>query len=138
VQNIPPEAMPIIARYERNATTPKMVVEIMRSNLAIDVRNVLPTVTVPTLVLHTQGDPLVPVALGRWLAEIARRVCDLATTDELFTSRTVKDLVIGSGIAFRGPWRAHTQGCTGTIGGSTRSPATVRGRSRPILRARRT
>ena len=32
VQNIPPEAMPIIARYERNACTPKMVVEIMRSN----------------------------------------------------------------------------------------------------------
>ena len=31
VQNIPPEAMPIIARYERNATTPKMVAEIMRS-----------------------------------------------------------------------------------------------------------
>ena len=33
VQNIPPEAMPIIARYERNATTPKMVAEI------IDVRS---------------------------------------------------------------------------------------------------
>jgi class 3 adenylate cyclase len=31
---------------------------------------------------------------------IARRVCDLATTDELLASRTVKDLVIGSGIAF--------------------------------------
>ena len=27
VQNIPPEAMPIIARYERNACTPKMVEE---------------------------------------------------------------------------------------------------------------
>ena len=31
---------------------------------------------------------------------IARRVCDLAATDELLASRTVKDLVIGSGIAF--------------------------------------
>ena len=69
VQNIPPEAMPIIARYERNACTPKMVEEIMRSNFAIDVRSVLPAITVPTLVLHTQGDPLVPVELGRWLAE---------------------------------------------------------------------
>ena len=55
VQNIPPEAMPIIARYERNATTPKMVGEIMRSNFAIDVRSVLPAIAVPTLVLHTQG-----------------------------------------------------------------------------------
>ena len=69
VQNIPPEAMPIIARYERNATTPKMVAEIMRSNFAIDVRSVLPAITVPTLVLHALGDPLVPVAQGRWLAE---------------------------------------------------------------------
>jgi pimeloyl-ACP methyl ester carboxylesterase len=69
VQNIPPEAMPIIARYERNATTPKMVAEIMRSNFAIDVRSVLPAISVPTLVLHTQGDPLVPIELGRWLAE---------------------------------------------------------------------
>jgi class 3 adenylate cyclase/pimeloyl-ACP methyl ester carboxylesterase len=69
VQNIPPEAQPIIARYERNATTPKMVGQIMRSNFAMDVRSVLPTITVPTLVLHTQGDPVVPVELGRWLAE---------------------------------------------------------------------
>jgi len=69
VQNIPPEAMPIIARYERNATTPKMVGEIMRSNFAIDVRSVLPAISVPTLVLHTRGDPLVPIELGRWLAE---------------------------------------------------------------------
>src|SRR6185312_14242277 len=67
--NIPPEAMPIIARYERNATTPKMVVEIVRSSLTVDVRSVLPTITVPTLVLHVGGDPVVPVALGRWLAE---------------------------------------------------------------------
>ena len=40
IQNIPPEAMPIIARYERNATTPKMVEQIMRSNFGIDVRSV--------------------------------------------------------------------------------------------------
>ena len=69
VQNIPPEATPIIARYERNACTPKMVEEITRSNAAIDVRSVLPTISAPTLVLHSQGDPLVPVAVGRWLAE---------------------------------------------------------------------
>ena len=59
VQNIPPEAMPIIARYERNATTPKMVGEIMRSNFAIDVRSVLPAISgSAALVLHTRGDPL--------------------------------------------------------------------------------
>jgi len=69
VQNIPPEALPIVARYERNATTPKMVGEIMRANFTIDVRSVLPALSVPTLVMHTRGDPLVPVELGRWLGE---------------------------------------------------------------------
>jgi pimeloyl-ACP methyl ester carboxylesterase len=69
VQNIPPEAMPIVARYERNATTPKMVGEIMRANFAIDVRSALPALSVPTLVMHTRGDPLVPIELGRWLGE---------------------------------------------------------------------
>ena len=69
MQNIPPEAAPIVARYERNACTPRMVAEIMRSNIEIDVRSALPAISVPTLVLHAQGDPVVPVELGRWLAE---------------------------------------------------------------------
>jgi class 3 adenylate cyclase/esterase/lipase len=69
VQNVPPEAAPIIARYERNATTPKMVEEIMRANFAIDVRSALPAITVPTLVMHTTGDPAAPVQFGRYLAQ---------------------------------------------------------------------
>ncbi|RDH79822.1 alpha/beta fold hydrolase [Mycolicibacterium moriokaense] len=69
VQNIPPEATPIVARYERNATTPRMVEQILRSNFAIDVRHVLSAISVPVLVMHAHGDPLVPVELGRWLAE---------------------------------------------------------------------
>jgi pimeloyl-ACP methyl ester carboxylesterase len=58
-----------IARFERNACTPKMAGEIMRRNLEIDVRSLLPAVRVPTLVVHAVGDPLVPVELGRFLAE---------------------------------------------------------------------
>ena len=71
VQNIPPEAMPIIARYEPSETPARRRWS-MRScdpTFAIDVRNHIRAITVPTLVLHTQGDPLVPVELGRWLAE---------------------------------------------------------------------
>ena len=69
VQHIPESALPIVARYERSACTPKMVEEIMRSNISIDVREILPTISAPTLVVHNTGDPLVPVALGRYLAE---------------------------------------------------------------------
>ena len=59
----------VAARFERNACTPKVVVEIMRRNLAIDVRELLPSITVPTLVVHATEDPFVRVELGRYLAE---------------------------------------------------------------------
>ena len=58
-----------VARFERNACTPKVAVEIMRRNLEIDVRALLPTVSVPTVVAHCVDDPLVPVEHGRYLAE---------------------------------------------------------------------
>jgi pimeloyl-ACP methyl ester carboxylesterase len=38
-------------------------------NLAIDVRDVLRPIRVPTLVLHNTGDPWVEVGNGRYLAE---------------------------------------------------------------------
>jgi pimeloyl-ACP methyl ester carboxylesterase len=59
----------LVARFERNACTPKMAVEIMRRNLDIDVRPILSSITVPTTVIHASGDPIVPVASGRFLAE---------------------------------------------------------------------
>ena len=58
-----------MAKFERNACTPQMAVEILRRNLEIDVRALLPGIAVPTLVMHNAGDPLVPVGLGRYLAE---------------------------------------------------------------------
>lgn len=62
-------AQQLIARFERNACTPKMAVEIMQRNLEIDVRSVLPTISVPTLVLHAQDDPVIPVSHGRFVAD---------------------------------------------------------------------
>ena len=56
-------------RFERNACTPSVAAEIMRRNSEIDIRELLPTLRVPTLVVHTTGDPAVPVALGRYLAD---------------------------------------------------------------------
>ena len=57
------------AHFERNACTPHMIAEIMRRNYEIDVRPILSTVHVPTLVMHASGDPVVNVAYGRHLAE---------------------------------------------------------------------
>lgn len=41
----------------------------MTHNTEIDVRDILPAISVPTLVVHRKGDPIAPVAWGRWLAD---------------------------------------------------------------------
>jgi class 3 adenylate cyclase len=69
VQNVPDEALPTLARYERNSCTPHMVEEIMRKNVEMDVRAALPAINVPTLVLHSSGDPAVPVRHARYMAD---------------------------------------------------------------------
>src|SRR5438132_3061076 len=46
-----------------------MVAEIDQRNFYIDVRSILSTISVPTLVMHCAKDPLVPVELGRFLGE---------------------------------------------------------------------
>ena len=61
-------ALRITARYERNACTPKMAVEIMRRNMEIDVRPLLPAISTPMLVMNTKGDPIVNVDAARDLA----------------------------------------------------------------------
>lgn len=62
-----------IARFERIACTPKMAAEIMIRDLEIDVRPLLPSLTMPTLVPHAVGDPIVPIAGARYLASTSRR-----------------------------------------------------------------
>jgi class 3 adenylate cyclase len=63
------DMVPALARYERNACTPKMAVEILRRNLELDIRSLLPTAAVPTLVLHCRGDPLLRIGHARYYAE---------------------------------------------------------------------
>jgi pimeloyl-ACP methyl ester carboxylesterase len=71
VSHIPedPATTALMARYERGATTPTVVREIIRANVEIDVRSALPAVSAPTLVLHRHDDPVVPVDCGRYIAD---------------------------------------------------------------------
>jgi class 3 adenylate cyclase len=55
-------------RFQRHGASPGMAVSLLRLNAAIDVRHVLSTVRVPTLVLHRRDDRFVPATLGRYLA----------------------------------------------------------------------
>jgi class 3 adenylate cyclase len=57
------------ARYERLAASPATVALMMPLAAGLDVRAVLPTVRVPTLVLQHTDDPVVVPASGKYLAD---------------------------------------------------------------------
>jgi class 3 adenylate cyclase len=57
------------ARLERLSMTPGGATAVMRMNSQIDVREILPQVRVPTLVLHRRGDPGIAVEAGQYLAD---------------------------------------------------------------------
>ena len=57
------------ARRCRAAATPTTVRALMRMNDLVDVRDALPAVRVPTLVVHRRGDRLIRVEEGRYLAQ---------------------------------------------------------------------
>jgi len=57
-----------LERYLRRGASPGAAAALLRMNSYIDVREVLPAIGVPTLVLHRSGDHDVNVAEGRYLA----------------------------------------------------------------------
>jgi class 3 adenylate cyclase/pimeloyl-ACP methyl ester carboxylesterase len=57
-------------RFQRGAVSPGMARKIMDMESRVDLRAILPTIRVPTLVSHRSGDRFVPVELGRELAAL--------------------------------------------------------------------
>ena len=57
------------ARHERLAASPKMAELLISLMGQLDVRDILPSIRVPTLVLHNSGDRIFPVDRGRYIAE---------------------------------------------------------------------
>src|SRR5262249_30283683 len=60
------------ARAERTAGSPHTMRAFADSLVGLDVRAVLPTISVPTLVLHATDDIAAPIGAGRWLADHIR------------------------------------------------------------------
>jgi class 3 adenylate cyclase len=56
------------ARFERLGASPQAVIDLTRMNLEIDTRAILPTIRVPTLIIHRAGDVRVAVEAGRYQA----------------------------------------------------------------------
>ncbi len=57
------------AAFERRATSPAAYRSLMNMNADTDVRDVLPSIRVPTLILHRTGDIPIRVGHGRYLSE---------------------------------------------------------------------
>jgi class 3 adenylate cyclase/pimeloyl-ACP methyl ester carboxylesterase len=55
--------------FARAAASPRMARALVETVRLIDIRDVLPSVRVPTLVLHVEGDNVVPVEAGQQLSD---------------------------------------------------------------------
>lgn len=90
------------ARYMRQSCSPGTLAAIDEANAAVDVRHLLASVRVPTLVLNRTGDRVAPIAWGRYLADHipGARFVELAGDDHLpWVGRNWAD-VVGAALDF--------------------------------------
>ncbi|MFY9588415.1 MAG: adenylate/guanylate cyclase domain-containing protein [Actinomycetota bacterium] len=73
-------------RYERLSSSPSEALAMADANMEIDVRHILPTIQVPTLILHQRDELFVPLDLSKDLAERipGARFVELSGKDHLF------------------------------------------------------
>jgi pimeloyl-ACP methyl ester carboxylesterase len=81
--------------YFRRSASPGTAVALLRMNTEIDVRDVLPTIRVPTLVMHRVDDIDVKVEEGRWIAARipGAKYVELPGDDHLIWSGDVDQVV---------------------------------------------
>ncbi|MGH2726541.1 MAG: adenylate/guanylate cyclase domain-containing protein [Actinomycetota bacterium] len=73
-------------RYERMSVSPSEGLTLWRSNSDIDVRHILPTIRVPTLILHQREEMFLPLVLSQDLAARipGAKYVELSGRDHLF------------------------------------------------------
>ena len=73
-------------RYERLSLSPRMLRAVVASDFEKDLRGILPSIRVPTLVLHRRGNRFIDVRKGRYLAEhiTGARFVEVPGDDHLF------------------------------------------------------
>ena len=83
------------ARYQRLAASPGAAVTLLRRAFDTDARAVLPSIGVPTLILHRAGDPFTGIAHGRYLAERipGAKYVELSGNDHLFFAENAEHLL---------------------------------------------
>ncbi len=56
------------SKYLRLSASPSAAVALSMANLEVDIRHLLPSIRVPTLILHAKDDLTIPINAGRYLA----------------------------------------------------------------------
>ncbi len=81
-----PELLEAWGRFQRAGASPGMARALFAATFEIDVRDILPTISVPTLILHRTGDAAVPVEGARLMAERipGARLVEFEGSDHLF------------------------------------------------------
>ena len=64
-----PDFARFYARVQRATTSPRAIGKYLAAEAFVDGRAVLPTIMVPTLVVHRTDSPMLPIEHGRYLAE---------------------------------------------------------------------
>jgi pimeloyl-ACP methyl ester carboxylesterase len=67
-----PGRLPFFARLEREGASPGAVMAVIRMVAEIDVRGALPSISVPTLIVHRDDDAIAPIEGARYMAEQIR------------------------------------------------------------------
>jgi pimeloyl-ACP methyl ester carboxylesterase/DNA-binding CsgD family transcriptional regulator len=112
------------AGYQRSAASPGAVAASLRMHLDVDVRQALPLIRCPTLVLHRVDDMLVPVTCARYMASRipGARYVELPGSDHMYwlgdqdkTLAAIKDLLAetAEGSPIRGLKRRHRRASVG-------------------------
>jgi class 3 adenylate cyclase len=84
------------ARFERLSASPGAAAALFQMTTEMDIRDILPNIRVPTLVVHPRDHPVVPVESGRYLADRipGARFVELPGTDALPYTPTGGDDVL--------------------------------------------
>jgi hypothetical protein len=85
--------------------------DLLRANYEIDVRHLLPSVRVPTLILHRAGDAVVPVGSGRYLAEQipGAKYAEIPGDDHLVLDNETQDVIADETEEFITGTRRHLE-----------------------------
>jgi class 3 adenylate cyclase len=84
-----------VSGLELRSTTRNQAVTLFEMNRHYDIRHLLPSITVPTLVVHTEDNWMVPPAFGRYMAEMipGARLALVPGTDQIFLRNEADEVI---------------------------------------------